>query len=806
MATAGSIVVDLLMRTGSFFTDSKRAEKAMTQFEKTTRAAGKAMSVSFAAGAGLASAAALKYIQNTIEAERVQAQLASRILDTGAAANVSLGRLNEMADSLSKLTVFDDEAINGVQAMLLTFKDIKSDNFEAATGAVLDLSTAMGTDLNAASVQLGKALNDPLKGLTALAKAGVQFDDSQKKLIKSLVNVGDVSAAQRVILDELTGQMGTAAEAARNTFGGALQALSNSFDNLLEGDAGNGGLKGAREALEGLIETFNDPSTKAGIDSMISGLLRLSNAAIVGAREVGGFLADIKHTVTGFDSAGIKRQEEVVKSLRDSLAQKQKDFSEDTPFFGGRITALKKELQEAEAKLKAARVDFFTPDIDRQVREGLGIGRPAPSPRRSGALPDAGGDSKGSKSDVEKQAERLAKATREMTKVQREWQTELDDSGSPILEAYGERLDQITAMGERFTADGLDPARVKEFTAAMTVLADGLKSKELTEFQEQFARETEALAASIDGSVSPALAQYIALEGELAKVMKQGALTTELYEGRLKALAAQRNETADQMRKDYEFELVLLGKTREQQEQLNAARRLAADVATPEGEAALAALRARQDAERGMSDQIAAMDGLRDSTRGFFQDLKEGKGIWDSLTNAADNFADVLFDLAAKNVMEQILGPYGSGGGGAAGGGIGGLLGSFFGGGGSGGSGGGFLSSLFGGGKGAAPSAGFSSMFGSNTSWLFGGAMAGGGQTMANRAYLVGENGPEMFVPRGAGAVLPNEVTRNMIGGGRGDFTQVNNTYISGPTNRRTPQQIEQATGRAARRAMARNG
>jgi SLT domain-containing protein len=39
----------------------------------------------------------------------------------------------------------------------------------------------------------------------------------------------------------------------------------------------------------------------------------------------------------------------------------------------------------------------------------------------------------------------------------------------------------------------------------------------------------------------------------------------------------------------------------------------------------------------------------------------------------------------------------------------------------------------------------------------FGGARANGGPVTAGRAYLVGERGPELIVPRSSGMVVPND-------------------------------------------------
>lgn len=56
--------------------------------------------------------------------------------------------------------------------MLLTFTRIGKDVFPKAVGPILNVSTAMGTDLNSAALQVGKALNDPAKGINALSRAG----------------------------------------------------------------------------------------------------------------------------------------------------------------------------------------------------------------------------------------------------------------------------------------------------------------------------------------------------------------------------------------------------------------------------------------------------------------------------------------------------------------------------------------------------------------------------------------------------------------------------------------------------------
>ena len=174
------------------------------------------------------------YIRNSIEAERVETQLNAVLKSTRHAAGLTAIELKNMASEMQMLTAFGDEEVLSMQNILLTFKNIKGDEFKRATMAVLDLSTAMGQDLKSSAIQVGKALNDPKIGLTALQRVGITFSDSQKKLIKDLTETGRVAEAQRIIFKELESQFGGSAKAATNNLGGAIQQLKNKFGDLFE--------------------------------------------------------------------------------------------------------------------------------------------------------------------------------------------------------------------------------------------------------------------------------------------------------------------------------------------------------------------------------------------------------------------------------------------------------------------------------------------------------------------------------------------------------------------------------------------
>lgn len=200
------------------------------------------------------------FIDNTIEAQNMQAQLAAALNSTRGASGQTLESLNKQSEALSRLSIYQDDAISGAQSILLTFTKIGKDVFPQATEAVANVATRMGGDLKGAALQVGKALNDPIMGVSALARAGIQFTESQKEMIKSMVEGGNVLGAQTLILKELENQFGGSAKAARDTLGGAIASLKNSFGDMFE--ITTQGSEGLRKAIEDLISAFQDPAVK----------------------------------------------------------------------------------------------------------------------------------------------------------------------------------------------------------------------------------------------------------------------------------------------------------------------------------------------------------------------------------------------------------------------------------------------------------------------------------------------------------------------------------------------------------------
>ncbi|HEY9712067.1 MAG TPA: phage tail length tape measure family protein, partial [Chroococcales cyanobacterium] len=185
------------------------------------------------------------------QTEQAMTQVKASIAATGNAAGVTADQISQMADAMQEKLGVDHAAVEAADAILLTYNKIGGETLPAATQAVLDLSAKMGGDLNSAAKLVGRALQDPEQGLSRLARAGVTLTASQKDLIKNLEDSGHAAEAQAEILKDLEDHLGGSAAAARDTLGGALKALGVDMQETAE-TVGN--VTGAAKDFRFMIE------------------------------------------------------------------------------------------------------------------------------------------------------------------------------------------------------------------------------------------------------------------------------------------------------------------------------------------------------------------------------------------------------------------------------------------------------------------------------------------------------------------------------------------------------------------------
>lgn len=314
-------------------------------------------------------------IEAANESNRVMAQTNAVLASTGGVAGYTAQQISQMATSIQNTTPIADEAAQAGINMLLTFTNIRS-QLPAATQAMVDMATAMNggvtpgaEELRGTAIQLGKALQDPVVGMTALRRVGVAFTDTQMEMVQGMVDNNNLMGAQKFILGELSKEFGGSAAAQAKTFEGRMQMLGNTINNFQE-DVGNAVIP----AITYLTTAFS------GAGGQLDGLLGPIKAVTVGfialglvAKEVGILISTVLaagfQVLTGnFSIAkgvldeGFKEMvkeganaQEAMSAVWNKETNKQvgiskKGFDAETEGSGKKSAKIKKDLEDETAK------------------------------------------------------------------------------------------------------------------------------------------------------------------------------------------------------------------------------------------------------------------------------------------------------------------------------------------------------------------------------------------------------------------------------------------------------------------------
>jgi hypothetical protein len=175
------------------------------------------------------------------EDARIANQKLGNVLDSMGFATAT-NRVAAYAESLEKTIAVDADVIKATQTKLATFSNLtKTVNtaggaFDRATKAALDMASAGFGTAEGNAVQLGKALQNPIKGIAALAKSGIDFTDQEKEKIRTLVESNKLLEAQDMILAAIEKQVGGTAEESASSFDKmkfALAGVADTFGDML---------------------------------------------------------------------------------------------------------------------------------------------------------------------------------------------------------------------------------------------------------------------------------------------------------------------------------------------------------------------------------------------------------------------------------------------------------------------------------------------------------------------------------------------------------------------------------------------
>ena len=370
----GTLTLDLVAKTAGFVQGMSKAERESAKWKRNVKKnideTGRALKNLSIIASGALAASFGAVVAASARQEAAIKQVEQRLISTGNAAGKTSEGLQKVASELQRTTTFGDESVLEMQSILLTFTNIRGEIFDRTLPAILDLSTAMGSDLKSSALQLGKALNDPVKGVSALAESGIQFTDSQKKIISQMVSTGDTAGAQTMILKELETQFGGAATAAADTFGGALKQVQNAFGDLLENPSG---LEANKEALKEFADFLQDPAIVKAANDLTSALIKGFGEVAASIRTTVGlfqFLGEEFAAITsGAASDDLVRLQNELAKARSALENPSERIRIGGP--GGWIAYYNEDELRAEiAELEAA-IDAEVERLSRKYRESL---------------------------------------------------------------------------------------------------------------------------------------------------------------------------------------------------------------------------------------------------------------------------------------------------------------------------------------------------------------------------------------------------------------------------------------------------
>lgn len=292
------------METAAFEKGATVSEKRMRQMQRNFEKLGdKIGSLGQKLTIGLTAPLAAfghQAVTGFIEQEKAIADVEAALDSMGGASGKTAQELSKAADAMELNSLYDAEVIlKQVTANLLTFGNVAGEQFDRAQQAAVDMSERLGQEPQQAAIMLGKALNDPVKGISALTRVGVQFTDQQKAQIEAMSKAGKTAEAQGIILEEVERQFkGAAAAAADATpWRKAQVAIGQAMDVV--GEAILPIIAPVAEAIAGLARGFAslpEPVQKAavvfGVMAAAIGPIMMALGPLIGM--MAPFLAAIK--------------------------------------------------------------------------------------------------------------------------------------------------------------------------------------------------------------------------------------------------------------------------------------------------------------------------------------------------------------------------------------------------------------------------------------------------------------------------------------------------------------------------------
>lgn len=250
------------------------------------------------------------------EAIKSSIRLETVVRATGEAAGFTAKELKAFASDLEQQIAKDGEEIQDVMTKLATFTDITGQRFKELTEIAFDMADAGFGSATGNAIMLGKAFNDPIRGMQALRRTGVSFTEDEKNKVKELIKSNQLIKAQQLMIAAIRNQgLSGVSRGIAGTDAGKLEAQRIALGNLRE-EMGAKVIPIQSIFMAGQIQLYEAMSKVMNVVSGTVTILKLFD------RETNGLVADIAKAaaVTAGLAAGFYALRLAVSKVSQAIA------------------------------------------------------------------------------------------------------------------------------------------------------------------------------------------------------------------------------------------------------------------------------------------------------------------------------------------------------------------------------------------------------------------------------------------------------------------------------------------------------
>lgn len=289
-----NMIVTLVANTTKYASGLRKASKDTMSFGKVAQM-GFTAARTAVLGMGVALVKIIPALANMgAESRKADIQLKfmlENMQGISAATNGTVKRMAEYAKRVSVATGIDDESIKAVQKKILVFKSLRETadklggTFDRATKAAIDLAAAGFGDAEANAIKLGRVLEDPIKNMNALSRAGITFTAEEKKKIAVLVESGKLLQAQEIVLKSIENRVGGLAEASATPFEKMVQQFQEMGDTI-----GEAMLPKLEDMNTEISKWLSSKQGKKDLEDTVDAFVTIAGAL----KEAANFVRDVK--------------------------------------------------------------------------------------------------------------------------------------------------------------------------------------------------------------------------------------------------------------------------------------------------------------------------------------------------------------------------------------------------------------------------------------------------------------------------------------------------------------------------------